>query len=224
VITGPDDPLAEAFEAQRERLVSLATRILGSSADAEDAVQEAWFRLARQDAAAVENLGGWLTTVVGRVCIDVLRSRKKRAEVPLDEQVPQLVATEDPAAGPEDEALVVEALETALMVVLDTLRPTERVALVLHDVFAVPFDEVGQIICSSGDAAKVLTWRARRKLRSQPAPASTGPQHGLVDVFMAAARAGDFDGLVRVLDPDATLLACRARRVMARARANDVAA
>jgi RNA polymerase sigma factor (sigma-70 family) len=148
--SGPDEALAEAFEEQRGRLVAVAYRVLGSRADAEDAVQEAWLRLARHDAAAIDNLGGWLTTVVGRVCIDVLRSRNARSEASYDERLPELVVTEDGGGAPEDEALLAESVGLALLVVLDTLRPAERLAFVLHDMFAVPFESW----CGTGTASR----------------------------------------------------------------------
>ncbi len=170
--TGPGETLARAFEEQRGRLVAVAHRMLGSRADAEDAVQEAWLRLARQDAGAVDNLRGWLTTVVGRVCIDVLRARNSRPEASYDERLPELVVTEDTGAGPEEDALLAESVGLALMVVLDSLRPAERLAFVLHDLFAVPFEEVGQIIGCSGEAAKMLARRARGRVQSTSRPCS----------------------------------------------------
>ena len=162
--------MAGAFEEQRERLVAVAYRMLGSRADAEDAVQEAWLRLARQDAAAIDNLAGWLTTVVGRVCIDMLRSRRARPEASYDDRLPELVVTVDDGAAPEDDALLADSVGLALLVVLDTLRPTERLAFVLHDMFAVPFEEIGQIIGRSTDATKMLASRARRKVQGTPQP------------------------------------------------------
>jgi RNA polymerase sigma-70 factor (ECF subfamily) len=203
--TRPDETLAHAFDEQRGRLVTLAHRMLGSRAEAEDAVQEAWLRLARQDPDAIHNLGGWLTTVVGRVCIDVLRARKTRPEVSYDDRLPELVVSEDTDAGPEEDALLADSVGLALMVVLDTLRPSERLAFVLHDMFAVPFDEIGEIIGTSGDAAKVQASRARRKVQEKPPTKAEHQQkRTVVDAFMRAARAGDFDGLLRVLDPDVT--------------------
>jgi RNA polymerase sigma factor (sigma-70 family) len=175
--TGPDEPLAHAFEQQRGRLVAVAHRILGSRTDAEDAVQEAWLRLARQEPGAIDNLGGWLTTVVGRVCIDLLRSRRTRPEAPYEDELPHLVVTEDTDTGPEDDALLAESVGLALMVVLDTLGPSERLAFVLHDMFAVPFEEIAEIIGTSGDAAKMLAWRARRKVQATP-PAGRRPPAG----------------------------------------------
>ncbi|XVV06027.1 sigma-70 family RNA polymerase sigma factor [Actinosynnema sp. CA-248983] len=200
---GPHKALAEAFEQERERLVAVAHRVLGSRVDAEDAVQEAWIRLARQDAAAIDNLAGWLTTVVGRVCIDVLRSRKTRAELSYDDQLPELVVTVDDGAAPEDDAVLAESVGLALLVVLDTLTPTERLAFVLHDMFAVPFAEIGEIIGRSTDATKMLASRARRKVRGNSLPEEE-PQRAVVDAFLAAARNGDFERLVRLLDPNVT--------------------
>ncbi|CAL9333932.1 ECF RNA polymerase sigma factor SigJ [Streptomyces sp. enrichment culture] len=203
--SGPTDVLAGAFEQQRERLVAVAHRMLGSRAEAEDAVQEAWIRLARQDAAAIDNLAGWLTTVVGRVCLDVLRSRKNRAVLSYEDRLPELVVTVDDGAAPEDDAVLAESVGLALLVVLDTLTPTERLAFVLHDMFAVPFAEIGEIIGRSTDATKMLTSRARRKVRGAPLPQEEPrQQRAVVDAFLAAARKGDFEGLVRLLDPQVT--------------------
>jgi RNA polymerase sigma-70 factor (ECF subfamily) len=222
--SGPDEALAEAFEEQRGRLVAVAYRMLGSRADAEDAVQEAWLRLARHDAAAINNLGGWLTTVVGRVCIDVLRSRNARSEASYDERLPELVVTEDGGGAPEDEALLAESVGLALLVVLDTLRPAERLAFVLHDMFAVPFEEIGQIIGRSADAAKMLASRARRKVHDTPRPTDERQQQrAVVDAFLAAARSGDFEGLLRVLDPGVTWRSYTARGVVIRMGAAEVA-
>jgi RNA polymerase sigma-70 factor (ECF subfamily) len=222
--SGPDEALAEAFEEQRGRLVAVAYRMLGSRADAEDAVQEAWLRLARHDAAAIDNLGGWLTTVVGRVCIDVLRSRNARSEASYDERLPELVVTEDGGGAPEDEALLAESVGLALLVVLDTLRPAERLAFVLHDMFAVPFEEIGQIIGRSADAAKMLASRARRKVHDTPRPTDERQQQrAVVDAFLAAARSGDFEGLLRVLDPGVTWRSHTARGVVIRMGAAEVA-
>jgi RNA polymerase sigma-70 factor (ECF subfamily) len=202
---GPEEALVGAFEQQRGRLEGVAYRMLGSQADAEDAVQEAWLRLARQDRAAIDNLAGWLTTVVGRICIDVLRSRQSRPEAPYDDQLLEFILTEDDDAAPEDDALLAESVGLALLVVLDTLRPTERLAFVLHDMFAVPFDEIGQMIGRSADATKMLTSRARRKVQNPRNQTDEPPrQREVVEAFLAAARGGDFDGLLRVLDPDVT--------------------
>ncbi|WP_327420797.1 sigma-70 family RNA polymerase sigma factor [Streptomyces sp. NBC_01527] len=221
---GPDEALAGAFEQQRGRLVAVAHRMLGSRADAEDAVQEAWLRLARQDTAAIDNLAGWLTTVVGRICIDVLRSRKSRPEASYDDRLPELVVTEDDGGAPEDDALLAESVGLALLVVLDTLRPTERLAFVLHDMFAVPFEEIGRIIGRSTDATKMLASRARRKVQDTPRSAEDRQQRrAVVDAFLAAARSGDFQGLLRILDPDVAWRSCTTRGVVVRLGAAEVA-
>jgi RNA polymerase sigma factor (sigma-70 family) len=222
--SGPDEAVAEAFEEQRGRLVAVAYRMLGSRADAEDAVQQAWLRLARQDAAAIDNLAGWLTTVVGRVCIDMLRSRKARPEASYDDRLPELVVTEDDGGAPEDEALLAESVGLALLVVLDTLRPAERLAFVLHDMFAVPFEEIGQILGRSTDATKMLASRARRKVQGTHRPTGERQQQrAVVDAFLAAARSGDFEGLLQVLDPDVTVRTHTARGVVVRLGATEVA-
>jgi len=203
----------------------MAYRLLGSLADAEDAVQEAWLRLARQDATTIDNLAGWLTTVVGRICIDVLRSRKKGAVTSYDDALPDLVVTEDDGGAPEDEVLLAESVGLALLVVLDSLRPAERLAFVLHDMFAVPFDEIGQILGRSTDAAKMLASRARRKVQGTQRPSDDRrQQREVVDAFLAAARDGDFEGLLKVLDPDITWRAHTARGVVVRRGAPEVAA
>jgi RNA polymerase sigma factor (sigma-70 family) len=224
-MTGPgQDAVAAAFEQQRGRLVALAYRMLGSRADAEDAVQEAWLRLARQDTAAIDNLGGWLTTVVGRVCIDQFRVRRARPESSYDE-LPELVVTDDEDATPEDEAMLAESVGLALLVVLDSLGPAERLAFVLHDMFAVPFEEIGRILDRSTDATKMLASRARRKVQGTPRP--TGDlrqQRAVVDAFLAAGRRGDFEGLLRVLDPDVTWRVHTARGLVVRQGATTVAA
>jgi len=193
------DTLADAFEARRDRLRAVAHRLLGSHADAEDVVQEAWLRLSRQDAAAIENLDGWLTTVVGRISLDVLRSRKSRPESPYDEIV---VAVDD---GTEDVART-DSVGLALLVVLESLGPAERLAFVLHDLFAVPFEELGRILGKSAGATKMLASRARRKVRAADRPPAAGrPQRVVVEAFLRAAHDGDFEGLLRVLDPDVQL-------------------
>ncbi len=202
------DPVAEAFEAQRGRLRAVAYRMLGSHADAEDVVQEAWLRLARQDAATIRNLAGWLTTVVGRISLDVLRSRQARPEASYDDRLSEFVVTLDDAPTPDDDAVLADAVGLALLVVLDSLGPAERLAFVLHDLFAVPFDEIGQILGKSADAAKMLASRARRKVRAPGRPTGTGrEQREVVQAFLAAARLGDFEGLLRVLDPEVRLTA-----------------
>nr|WP_042190617.1 sigma-70 family RNA polymerase sigma factor [Kibdelosporangium sp. MJ126-NF4]CEL19469.1 putative RNA polymerase sigma factor [Kibdelosporangium sp. MJ126-NF4]CTQ94733.1 putative RNA polymerase sigma factor [Kibdelosporangium sp. MJ126-NF4] len=203
--SGPEATVAEAFEEQRGRLVAVAQRMLGSRADAEDAVQEAWLRLSRQDTGAIDNLAGWLTTVVGRVCIDVLRSRKSRPEASYDDQVLDLVVVADDGTDPEDDALLTESVGLALLVVLDALRPAERLAFVLHDMFAVPFDEIGQILGKSTDATKMLASRARRKVQgARRSTEERAQQRAVVTAFLTAAREGDFEGLLQVLDPDVT--------------------
>ena len=193
------DFLAERFEGHRSHLRAVAHRMLGSAAEAEDAVQEAWFRLSRTDTGQVDNLGGWLTTVVGRVCLDMLRSRRSRAEQPLDVWSPEPSAEPDPA----QDAVLADSVGVALLVVLDALSPAERLAFVLHDLFAVPFEEVAGILGRSPAAARQLASRARRRVQGAEAPdADLVRQRQAVDAFLAAAREGDFDGLLAVLDPD----------------------
>ncbi|MCU7725663.1 sigma-70 family RNA polymerase sigma factor [Actinoplanes sp. KI2] len=219
------DALAGAFEQQRGRLVAVAQRMLGSRADAEDAVQEAWLRLARQDAGTIGNLSGWLTTVVGRVCIDVLRSRAARPETSYDDGLPGLIVLEDDGTLPEQEALLAESVGSALLVVLDALGPAERLAFVLHDMFGVPFAEVGEIIGRSTDATKMLTSRARRKVRGTDRPAAERRrQRAVVDAFLAAAHDGDFEGLMRVLDPEVTWRSHYAHGLVVRHGAAEVVA
>jgi len=201
--------LAERFEEHRPRLRAVAYRMLGSVSEADDAVQDAWLRLARAGADDVENLGGWLTTVVARVSLNMLRSRSTRREQPLDVHVPDPIV--DPANGtdPEHEALLADSVGLALLVVLETLTPPERLAFVLHDMFAVPFDEIAPIVDRSPEAARQLASRARRRVQgAAPAPdADLGEQWKVVEAFVAAAREGDFDALVAVLDPDVVLRA-----------------
>ncbi|MCO8274208.1 sigma-70 family RNA polymerase sigma factor [Actinoplanes sp. TRM 88003] len=193
---------AEAFQAHRERLLAIATRVLGNRADAEDVVQEAWLRLARQEPGTVDNLAGWLTTVVGRLSIDVLRARTAKAEILYDTPPHEPVVSED---DPADQALQAESLGLALLVVLGALGPDERLSFVLHDLFAVPFAEIGPIIGKSADAAKMAASRARRKVHGAARPTSgLNQQREVVDAFLAAARDGDFEGLLAVLDPDLT--------------------
>src|SRR3954464_6567305 len=198
--------LTERFEENRPRLRGLAYRMLGSLSEAEDAVQEAWLRLNRIDTATVGNLGGWLTTVVSRVCLDMLRSRKSRREEPIGAVTePRIAAGE--GADPESEALLADSVGVALLVVLDTLTPAERLVFVLHDLFGVPFDEVGAIVGRSPAAAKQLASRARRRVRGAPArsEADRARQREVVEAFLRAARAGDLDALLAVLDPDAAI-------------------
>jgi len=201
--------LARSFEAHRAHLRAVAYRMLGSLADADDAVQETWLRLARSDTSGVQNLGGWLTTVAARVCLDMLRARAARREDPLHVYVPDPIVSPDVGPGPEQEALLADSVGLALLVVLDTLSPTERLAFVLHDVFAVPFKEIARILDRSPAAAKQLASRARRRLGgAAPAPgADLARQREIVDAFLAAAREGDFGALLAVLDPDVVLRA-----------------
>jgi len=197
------DWLAQRFESHRTHLRAVAYRMLGSLTEADDAVQEAWIRLSRTDTTDVENLGGWLTTVVGRVCLNMLRSRRKRREAPLDTHVHDPILSPEAGLGPEHEALLGESVGLALLAVLDTLTPAERVAFVLHDVFAVPFDEIAPIVGRSSDSARQLASRARRRLQGAPVPdTDLDGQWAVVDAFLAASREGDFERLLAVLDPD----------------------
>ena len=207
--------LTRCFEENRPRLRGVAYRMLGSSSEAEDAVQEAWLRLHRIDPDTVENLSGWLTTVVSRVCLDMLRSRKSRGEEPIGAQVTELRAMHGEGVDPESEALLVDSVGVALLVVLDTLSPAERLAFVLHDLFAMPFEEIGSILDRSPDAAKQLASRARRRVRGAPAPsdADKARQREVVEAFLKAARTGDLDALLAVLDPDAVLRIDGAARI-----------
>jgi len=193
------------FEQQRPHLASVAYRMLGSVAEAEDAVQEAWLRLSRSDAAAVDNLGGWLTTVVARVCLDVLRTRRSRGEQLAGNWLPEPVVVIDD--GPEEQALLADSVGLALLVVLETLTPAERLAFVLHDMFSVSFDEIAEILERTPAAARQLASRARRRVRGA-APLSEPDlvqQRRLVAAFLAASRGGDFDALVEVLHPDVVM-------------------
>jgi RNA polymerase sigma factor (sigma-70 family) len=199
--------LTERFEENRPRLRGVAYRLLGSRSEAEDAVQEAWLRLHRADTATITNLAGWLTTVVSRVCLDMLRSRKSRREEPLGPEVTPPSAVHSLGADPEGEALLADSVGAALLVVLDTLTPAERLAFVLHDLFAIPFDEIGSILGRSPAAAKQLASRARFRVRGAPAPSDADQvrQREVVEAFLKAARTGDLEGLLAVLDPDAVL-------------------
>ncbi len=201
------DLLAGQFDANRTHLRSVAYRMLGSLSDADDAVQEAWLRLSRSDTAAVDNLGGWLTTVISRICLDMLRSRKARNEEPLGFQLPDPIVSRDDGTNPEHEAILADSVGLALLVVLDTLAPAERLAFVLHDVFAMPFDEIGPIVGRTPTAARQLASRARRRVQGEAAVPDTGltRQREVVDAFLAASRDGDFGALVAVLDPDIVL-------------------
>lgn len=198
------DFLAERFEAHRDHLRAVAYRMLGSLSEADDAVQEAWLRLSRSDADEIENLGGWLTTVVGRVCLNMLRARTARREDSLDVHVPDPIVSSPDNTTPEQEALLADSVGLALLVVLETLTPAERLAFVLHDLFAVPFDEIAPIVGRTSTATRQLASRARRRVQgAAPAPdADLAQQREVVDAFLAAARAGDFDALLAVLDPD----------------------
>ena len=205
------DWLAERFEANRARLRAVAYRMLGSLSDADDAVQEAWLRLSRADTGGVENLGGWLTTVVARVCLDVLRARKSRREEPLGAHVPDPIVSREGGIGPDHEALLADSVGLALLVVLETLAPAERLAFVLHDMFEVPFDEIAPVVGRSPAAARQLASRARRRVQgAAPVPdADLACQREVVDAFLAAARGGDLDALLAVLDPDVVARADR---------------
>jgi RNA polymerase sigma-70 factor (ECF subfamily) len=196
--------LAERFEEHRTRLRAVAYRMLGSLSEVDDAVQEAWLRLSRADAAGIENLGGWLTTVVARVCLDMLRSRQSRREEPITPETPEPAPSERSEwRDPEHEALLADSVGLALLVVLDKLPPAERLAFVLHDMFGMPFDEIAPIVDRTAEAARQLASRARRRVRGGGAPhADLGRQREVVDAFIAALRAGDFERLLTVLDPD----------------------
>jgi RNA polymerase sigma-70 factor (ECF subfamily) len=199
--------LAEQFEEHRSHLRGVAYRMLGSVAEADDAVQEAWLRLARSDASEVRNLRGWLTTVVSRICLDLLRSRRSRREESLDVHVPDPVVTRLDA-DPEASAEQADAVTLALLVVLDALNPRERMAFVLHDMFGVPFDTIGEIVGSTPSTATQLASRARRRVRATPPPvADLATQRRVLNAFTTAAQEGDFEALVAVLDPDITLRA-----------------
>ncbi|MFL5886539.1 MAG: RNA polymerase sigma factor SigJ, partial [Thermoleophilaceae bacterium] len=192
------------FEEHRTRLKSVAYRMLGSMSEADDAVQEAWLRLSRADSGAVENLGGWLTTVVGRVCLDMLRSRRSRREEYVGTWLPEPVVEISTDSDPEQEALLADSVGMALLVVLECLAPAERLAFVLHDMFGVPFEEIAEIVDRTPAAARQLASRARRRVRgAAPQPdADLAAQRKVVDAFLVAARAGDFERLVAILDPD----------------------
>jgi RNA polymerase sigma factor (sigma-70 family) len=218
VTVSQDDLLAQRFEAHRDHLRGVALRMLGSSHEADDAVQEAWIRLSRADAESVDNLGGWLTTVVARVCLDLLRRRATKQHIPPEEVPEPLLST-----TPEDEALVADSVGLALLVVLDTLEPAERLAFVLHDMFGVPFEEIAPIVGRSPVAARKLASRARKRVQvSGPvfSEATVATQREVVSAFLAAAREGDFERLLRLLDPDVVLRADAIAREMAAARAD----
>ncbi len=197
------DWLAERFEERRTRLRMVAFRMLGSLSEADDAVQESWLRLSRSDASLIENLDGWLTTVVARVCLNMLRARETRRETPLDPHVPDPIVTSEDGVDPEFEAILADSVGLALLIVLDTLAPAERLVFVLHDMFDVPFDDIAPIIGRSPAAARQLASRARRRIRPTPVPdADLTQQREVVDAFLAATRDGDFEALVAVLAPD----------------------
>jgi RNA polymerase sigma-70 factor (ECF subfamily) len=202
-----ESDLAARFEALQPRLYSVAYRMLGSATEAEDAVQETWIRLNGSSSESIDNLGGWLTTVVARVCLGMLRSRRTRREDPLEANEPEL-----DSSGPEDETVLADTMGSALLLVLDALAPSERLAFVLHDLFAVPFDDIAEIIGRSPAAARQLASRARRRLQNSP-DATAGDrrrQQEIVEAFLAASRLGDFEALISLLDPDAVLRADRA--------------
>ncbi len=201
--------LAERFEQNRSHLRAVAYRMLGSLDEADDAVQESWLRLSRVDADEIDNLGGWLTTVVGRICLDVLRSRRARGEEPLDTRPTDPVDTDDSrtSVDPEHETVLADTVGLAMLVVLDKLTPAERLAFVLHDMFAVPFDTIASMIGRTPEATRQLASRARRRVRGSDASRDTPlpRQRHIIDAFIAASRGGDFDALVAVLDPDVEL-------------------
>ena len=198
-----NDVLAQQFEAHRTHLRAVAYRMLGSLSEADDAVQDAWIRVTRADASKVDNLGGWLTTIVARVCLNMLRARKTRREAPLEAHLPDPVVSPQDGMDPEQEALLADSVGLAMLVVLDSLTPAERVAFVLHDVFAVPFDEIAPIVGRTPTTTRQLASRARRRVQGAPVPdVDLDGQWAVVDAFLAAARAGDFERLMDVLDPD----------------------
>jgi RNA polymerase sigma factor (sigma-70 family) len=203
-----DERLAARFQEHRTHLRAVAYRMLGSVNEADDAVQEAWLRLSRSNASEIENLGAWLTTVVARVCLNMLRSRESRREQSLGPHVPEPIVDREGGTDPEHEALLADSVGLALLVVLETLAPAERLAFVLHDMFGVPFDEIAPIVDRSPAAARQLASRARRRVQGAPKPdADLSTQREVVDAFLAAARNGDFEALLEVLDPDVVLRA-----------------
>ncbi len=201
--------LAEQFESNRTHLRRVAYRMLGSLTEADDAVQEAWLRLARSDAGEIGNLGGWLTTVVARVCLDMLRGRKSRREDPMGPDVPEPIVGREGGTDPEQEMQMADSVGLALLVVLETLAPAERIAFVLHDMFDLPFDEIAPIVGRSPTAARQLASRARRRVQGadKDLDADVSVQQRVVDAFLAASRNGDFEGLLAVLDPDVVVRA-----------------
>jgi len=208
------DVLAAEFETKRDHLRAVAYRMLGSRSEAEDAVQEAWLRLSRTDTSEVANLGGWLTTVVARVCLDMLRSRESRREEPIEAHEPRHFTTSDDTSHPEHEAVLADSVGLALLVVLSTLAPAERVAFVLHDMFDLPFEEIAPIVGRSPTAARQLASRARRRVRGGNAEVATpagdidrSRRREIVEAFLAASRGGDFQALLELLDPDVVVRA-----------------
>jgi RNA polymerase sigma-70 factor (ECF subfamily) len=203
------DWLAARFEEERRHLRAVAYRMLGSLNEADDAVQEAWIRLSRQDAAAIENLAGWLTTVVARICLNMLKARGSRREEPFGVHVPDPVVSSEHGADPEQQALLADSVGLALLVVLEQLEPAERLAFVLHDMFAVPFDDIAPIVGRSSAATRQMASRARRRVHgaAPTSDADLGAQRDVIQAFIAAARDGDFEALVAVLDPDVVLRA-----------------
>ncbi|HEY9410216.1 MAG TPA: sigma-70 family RNA polymerase sigma factor [Jiangellaceae bacterium] len=201
------DWLAERFEEHRGHLRAVAYRMLGSTSEADDAVQEAWLRASRADTSGVENLAGWLTTVVGRVCLNLLRARQSRREDPFDVDLPDPITSDEDGGDPEQETMLADSVGLALLVVLDTLTPAERLAFVLHDMFAVPFDEIGPMIERSPAATRQLASRARRRVKgAEPMPAADlARQRRVVDAYLAATRGGDFEALLALLDPEVVL-------------------
>lgn len=201
------EQLAKLFEAHRGHLQAVAYRMLGSASETEDAVQEAWLRLSRSDAEGINNLQAWLTTVVARVCLDILRSRKSRREESLDAQVIEPITNSEDDSDPEQEALMADSVGVALLVILDTLAPAERVAFVLHDVFDLPFDEIASIVGRTPAAARQLASRARKRVRKEETThdSDLNSHRVVVDAFLSALRAGDFEGLLAVLDPDVVI-------------------
>jgi RNA polymerase sigma factor (sigma-70 family) len=196
--------LAEQFEANRTHLQAVAYRMLGDLSEADDAVQETWLHLSRSDRSSVKNLGGWLTTVVARICLDMLRARKSRREQSLEASGPEPITRRESGTDPEHEALLADSVGLALLIVLDTLTPAERLAFVLHDIFDVPFDEIARVVERSETAARQLASRARRRVRgaARVQDANLTDQRAVVDAFLTASRAGNFDALLAVLDPD----------------------
>ncbi|WP_327708027.1 sigma-70 family RNA polymerase sigma factor [Streptomyces sp. NBC_00464] len=211
MIVNPPEFLAMRFEEHRPHLRAVAYRMLGSLAESDDAIQETWLRLAGSDDSRIDNLGGWLTTVVGRVCLDMLRARKRRGEEPLEQRLPDLVIGHDGAdgAGPEQQALLADSVGLALLVVLDSLSPAERLAFVLHDLFGLSFEEIAPVVDRTPATAKKLASRARLRVRgtTPPPDPDRADQRRVVDAFLTAARGGDFDALLALLDPDVVLRA-----------------